>query len=900
MTTKVKTEKKPEIESVPWIDHTQTIGAYKWLIGTGCLPCDIMIIGHYPMQDDMAVNAHFGGNSGGELRARAMTCGVDLTRAYMTNIVKFCPKGKKPKAGEVKACRDMLLNEISRAQPKVIVCLGGEALKAIMGKEYKISTHRGVWLSYPEDENITVLPTYALAYSQYKPAADLESIKDWKKIHNWQNNITTTIDPTHIRVIRLGSEADDVVNKLLGAAESSDDGIALALDCEWHGKTWMDPNGYLRTCQVAYAPDKALVFELVDEHRVTVGEPNEIFAALKRLFEHPKVKLIGQNAIADGEWLLTYGIDIRPQTYFDTMIAEHTLNSSGIFNLTALTEKYTQMGKYDVHVKEWVDEHPKETEEGYGAIPSELLIPYAACDVTATYRVFMRQYKLLAEAGYLNPRGEYPSLFQSSLNCQMALYEIQRNGILFDHNRYDSIASAYHIKLQDLENQMIVIAIKLGMPDFNFRSVQQVSRLMFEKLKLTPIKATAAHGNKPWDQIRDEAKLTEVAASTDKRTMDILQDQHPAIALLRDLRKIDHACKTWMPTNYDPAIHNEITKGGGLQSKVWPDGRVHASFSQLKETGRFSSRKPNMQNFPKRAEGDMARIFGKDKKPPDIRTIFVPEPGYVIMESDWKQAELFTLAGLSGDQNMLDALRTPGKDLHDLTAITAFGLKVLDEHGHEVQDQVLLDMAAEDVRKYGTCEGHDFEKYQHTLQYLDQRGLLMSRGTFKGTIRVSAKNLNFGCRLYEIMLFYWQLRRITCKRNVSDAGVVTPRVTKSKSTVLGHVDLSTVKSKKHLRAVIVGARLNLRGELKLKGAKRVEKSMLVITKCVGDLREILTYALGLVVVVTSLAKIIQHGNHLISTKVRSTRQIIVNVVSMCGVNNVLWTPAINHRYRFIT
>jgi len=142
------------------------------------------------------------------------------------------------------------------------------------------------------------------------------------------------------------------------------------------------------------------------------------------------------------------------------------------------------------------------------------------------------------------------------------------------------------------------------------------------------------------------------------------------------------------------------------------------------------------QNWPKKAEGYMKAIFGDDL-PPTIRTIVVPpEPDWVMMEGDFCQAELFVLAALSEDANMLKALRTPGQDLHDMTAISAFGLTVIDPDGNEVPDELMVAIAT----KYGV-ESHEFKSLQKTLRYVDQRGDIMTRGAFKAGIRISAKNL---------------------------------------------------------------------------------------------------------------------------------------------------------------
>lgn len=726
-----------------WISHTQTIGDYKWLVGMGTIPAEIMIIGFFPDEIDVQNNMHFAGEAANDIRAKAVAAGLDLRSAYFTNVVKFKPAGKKPKAVEVKACAPMLEEEIKRCNPRLIVTLGADASKAILGPKFKLGTHRGVFMDHPEIPEIKIMPTYAMSYFEYNPAALVESANDFKEMAAFQKGINLEKDTTHFDVSSDIEQIKQHVDKLVAMAEK--DTLFVAVDCEWHGRNWMDAEGYLRTIQLSHSEDYTFVVELVDSG-IALCDADAACQHLKRLLEHPNVGVVGHNVIADGEWLLTYGIDIRPRTVFDTMIAEHCLDNGSMFNLTACTEKYTNMGKYDVEVAEWCAENPLLCKDGYGWIPRDILLPYAAKDTTATYRVFAKQKPLLEKAGYFNTRGaegQYPSLMRSGLDAQLGIYEMQRHGMLVDLERLGEIEQMYQAKLLELQNQMIMIAAQHGLYDFNFRSPMQVSKLLFDCLKITPIRTTS---NRPWSEVANMSELEResVAPSTDKSTLDIIQDQHPACGILRDLRKIDHVCKTWVPTNYDPETHNETTKGGGMRAKVWPDGRIHAVYSQLMETGRFSSRQPNVQNFPKRSEGDIERIFGADNKPPDLRTMFVPTPGHIILEADWKQAELFVLAGLSGDQNMMSALSTPGKDLHDLTAITAFGLSVIDDQGNTVPEQILLDMAAQDVMKYGTDEGHEFEAYQKTLRYVNQRGHTMTRGEFKSTIRVSAKNLNFG------------------------------------------------------------------------------------------------------------------------------------------------------------
>jgi len=77
--------------------------------------------------------------------------GIDRSKAYVTNAVKHFrwePRGKrrihkKPNAAEINACRPWLDAEISVLKPQVIVCLGATATQALLGRDFRVTKHRG-------------------------------------------------------------------------------------------------------------------------------------------------------------------------------------------------------------------------------------------------------------------------------------------------------------------------------------------------------------------------------------------------------------------------------------------------------------------------------------------------------------------------------------------------------------------------------------------------------------------------------------------------------------------------------------------------------------------------------------------------------------------------------------
>jgi DNA polymerase len=124
---------------------TQTV------FGEGARSAALMFVGEQPGdQEDLAGHPFVG--PAGKLLDRALAeAGIDRSTVYVTNVVKHFkwePRGKrrihkKPNAGEITACRPWLDTEIALVKPRAIVCLGATAAQALLGKQFKVTAHRG-------------------------------------------------------------------------------------------------------------------------------------------------------------------------------------------------------------------------------------------------------------------------------------------------------------------------------------------------------------------------------------------------------------------------------------------------------------------------------------------------------------------------------------------------------------------------------------------------------------------------------------------------------------------------------------------------------------------------------------------------------------------------------------
>jgi len=97
-----------------------------------------------------------------------------------------------------------------------------------------------------------------------------------------------------------------------------------------------------------------------------------------------------------------------------------------------------------------------------------------------------------------------------------------------------------------------------------------------------------------------------------------------------------------------------------LQSLADEQSRVHCSLNLNTETGRLSSRRPNLQNQP---------ALEKDKY--KIRKAFEASPGNNLIVADYGQLELRLLASMTNCKSMIEAFMLGG-DFHSRTALDMF------------------------------------------------------------------------------------------------------------------------------------------------------------------------------------------------------------------------------------
>ncbi len=141
-----------------WRNATQTV------FGGGSERAKMMLIGEQPGDQEDLTGIPFSGPAGQLLDRALVDSGIDREEVYITNAVKhfkWLPRGKrrlhqKPNGREIAACRPWLVTEMEAIEPRVLVCLGATAARAVLGKITKISEHRGELLESDLGSRIVV------------------------------------------------------------------------------------------------------------------------------------------------------------------------------------------------------------------------------------------------------------------------------------------------------------------------------------------------------------------------------------------------------------------------------------------------------------------------------------------------------------------------------------------------------------------------------------------------------------------------------------------------------------------------------------------------------------------------------------------------------------------------
>ena len=204
------------------------------------------------------------------------------------------------------------------------------------------------------------------------------------------------------------------------------------------------------------------------------------------------------------------------------------------------------------------------------------------------------------------------------------LAEMELAGCRVDARALSDFGEALSARITEQERAIYDMAGET----FNINSPKQLGEILFGKLGLP-------HGKK-----------TKTGWSTNADVLEKLRYEYPIVNAVLEYRQYAKLKSTY---------------ADGLLKAIDPDGRVRTSFQMtVTATGRLSSTEPNLQNIPTRTD------LGSE-----IRRMFVPADGCVLVDADYSQIELRLLAHIAGDETMRESFLAGG-DFHAETAAKVF------------------------------------------------------------------------------------------------------------------------------------------------------------------------------------------------------------------------------------
>lgn len=149
-----------------WRTATQTV------FGEGARRAPLLIVGEQPGHNEDLEGHPFVGPAGQLLEKALELAGVEEEMVYLTNAVKHFKwelRGKRrmhktPLQKEIAACHPWLEAEIQLVAPRMILCLGATAARAVLGGAVRVGEHRGqiIPTPYGVDALVTIHPAYVL------------------------------------------------------------------------------------------------------------------------------------------------------------------------------------------------------------------------------------------------------------------------------------------------------------------------------------------------------------------------------------------------------------------------------------------------------------------------------------------------------------------------------------------------------------------------------------------------------------------------------------------------------------------------------------------------------------------------------------------------------------------
>ena len=595
---------------------------------TGPCPAKIMLVGEFPSEREVAESQPFVGFSGQELSKMLQEAGIMRSACFLTTVIRVRPPGnelgafiaerKSDITGQhimlrdkfvlpvVRDGLDLLRREIEMCQPNVIVAFGNVALWALTGS-WGVTSWRGSVMECDLDLNLPyrpkVVPTYHPSTILRQWSWRQIAVHDLRRVAS-QAKFREIIRPDYKFVIRPDYATVLTILSQLYSQVQARPG-KLSVDIETRA-------GHIACIGLAWSATEALCIPIMCVERKDgywpIEQESAIAYALYQLLTHPNCEVIGQNFSYDAQYFLRH-LHFLPRLKRDTMLAQHTLFANLQKGLDFLSSMYCEHHLY------WKDEG-KEWDAKTG---EDQLWTYNCKDAVITFEVDTAQQAAVDQMRVREVHDFQQRLFWPVLDSM-------NRGLRVDTARRGDFAFSLQEEIAKREQWLIDT---LGEP-LNIKSPLQMKRMFYETLGQKPVLS-----RKTGTVTCDDEALRKIS----EREPILL----PVTRKIAELRSLGVFLSTFVNAPLDT------------------DGRMRCSFNiGGTETYRFSSSKNafgsglNLQNIPKGGGDDELEL-------PNVRSLFVPDPGYTFFDIDLSSADL-RIVVWEADEPEMKALLKAGLD----------------------------------------------------------------------------------------------------------------------------------------------------------------------------------------------------------------------------------------------
>lgn len=331
---------------------------------------DILFVGGFPLDMDIRYGAFMGKNSAllrrvveqirktrQETLRIVYTYACQCSPAYDAKLKKF-----NINAEIFSHCSVLLKTQIDRTCPKVIVAMGGDALKALGFKEKPADMRGGIFSFHASCGKIPVVATFHVVAVNKSPGYLPTFEKDIGKavaiacggVDEIEMNLSTPKTAEEIL-----AQLDMALASAKTSMETKGSPLAISVDTETTSlKPWLKEERVIAV-SMSWANAQGLAY--LWQHRdcpFTDEEYQQIKNKTEEVLSSPNVAVVMANAKFDTQWLKYHlGLSVNPAKY-DVLLAEHVLDEDkkGEYSLKDITcDRFPAMGKYEAELKEHRD-----------------------------------------------------------------------------------------------------------------------------------------------------------------------------------------------------------------------------------------------------------------------------------------------------------------------------------------------------------------------------------------------------------------------------------------------------------------------------------------------------------------------------------------------------------------